>query len=77
MAVNYICKHCRTAIGTIAGGGEITEQQLGFDFLTLEERSDIITYDQHGDVTVKVICDYCREALEANPELSLIASPLQ
>jgi hypothetical protein len=45
--------------------------------LTPEERRDIISYNIDGDVTVKVVCDYCREALEENPELSLLANPLQ
>lgn len=76
MSVNYICKHCRTSMGTI-NEKEITEHQLGFHFLTPEERSDIIAYNPNGDVTVKVICDYCREALEANPELLLVSNPLQ
>lgn len=76
MAVNYVCKHCRTPIGSI-DSAYVTEQQLGFHFLTLEERSDIIAYDLNGDVTVRVVCDYCREALEANPELLLVANPLQ
>ncbi|MBW7477392.1 anti-sigma-F factor Fin family protein [Paenibacillus oenotherae] len=76
MAVNYICRHCRTAMGSIESAG-ISELQLGFHFLTPEERSDIIAYNPNGDVTVKVVCDYCREALESNPELLLVTSPLQ
>jgi len=58
-------------------GRDITEQQLGFHFLTPEERSDIISYNLNGDVTVKVVCDFCREALDANPELLLVSNPLQ
>ena len=54
-----------------------SEMQLGFHFLTPEERSDIIAYNPNGDVTVKVVCDYCREAIESNPELLLVANPLQ
>lgn len=76
MAVNYVCRHCRTAIGSLDLEG-LTEARLGFHFLTPEERSDIITYDLNGDVTVKVVCEYCSEALEANPELLLVHSPLQ
>lgn len=76
MAVNYLCRHCKTPMGTI-NGSDITEHQLGFHFLTPEERGDIIAYDLNGEVTVKVICDYCREALEANPELLLVSNPLQ
>lgn len=76
MAVNYICRHCKSAMGSI-DSSYITEAQLGFQFLTLEERSDIIAYNPNGDVTVKVVCDYCREAIESNPELLLVPSPLQ
>jgi hypothetical protein len=76
MSVKYICRHCLTFMGEI-NGQTVTEQQLGFHFLTPEERRDIISYNMDGDVTVKVVCEYCREALEANPELSLLASPLQ
>jgi hypothetical protein len=76
MSVKYICRHCLTFMGEI-NNGAISEHQLGFHFLTPEERRDIISYNIDGDVTVKVVCDYCREALEANPELSLVVSPLQ
>ncbi|MHA7966213.1 anti-sigma-F factor Fin [Paenibacillus sp. CAU 1782] len=76
MAVNYICRHCKTSIGSI-NAAAVTEQQLGFHFLTLEERSDIIAYDSNGDVTVKIVCDYCNEALHSNPDLMMVGNPLQ
>ncbi|NMO97745.1 anti-sigma-F factor Fin family protein [Paenibacillus lemnae] len=76
MAINYICRHCRSHQGVIDSIG-ISEARLGFDALTPEERRDIIAYDFNGEVTVKVTCEHCREALEAHPELSLLASPLQ
>lgn len=76
MAINYICRHCRSFQGRIESN-EVTESQLGFDSLTPEERKDIIAYDFNGEVTVKVTCEHCREALVAHPELSLLASPLQ
>jgi hypothetical protein len=76
MAIKYICRHCLTFQGEI-NSNDVNEAQLGFHFLTPEERRDIISYNIDGDVTVKVVCDYCREALEENPELSLLANPLQ
>jgi hypothetical protein len=76
MSVKYICRHCQTTIGEIDAGA-IDEARLGFHFLTPEERRDIISYSLNGDTVVKVICDYCKEALDANPELSLLANPLQ
>jgi len=76
MAINYICRHCHTVLGRIDSTA-VTEMQLGFHSLTPAERRDIIAYDLSGEVTVRVTCDYCNEALESNPELSLLSSPLQ
>jgi hypothetical protein len=76
LTVTYICRHCQTLIGQLPQQ-HMNEQLLGFHFLTPEERQSIISYNPNGDVTVKVICDYCKEALDSNPELSLVVSPLQ
>lgn len=76
MAVNYVCRHCKTFLGRIESA-TVTEGQLGFDALTPAERRDIIAYDLNGEVTVRVICDYCEEAMEMNPELMLLGSLLQ
>ncbi|AKG36925.1 MULTISPECIES: anti-sigma-F factor Fin family protein [Paenibacillus] len=76
MAIHYVCRHCRTFLGSIRRSAA-TEMQLGLHSLTPAERRDIIAYDSDGEITVKVTCNYCKEALENNPELSLLASPLQ
>ncbi|GAA4869995.1 hypothetical protein GCM10023310_57130 [Paenibacillus vulneris] len=76
MAIRYVCRHCRTMIGELEQR-QVSEELLGFHFLTPEERQSIISYNPNGDMTVNVVCDYCKEALDNNPELSLVASPLQ
>jgi hypothetical protein len=76
MSVTYICRHCRSVVGTIDNPA-VSEARLGFDSLTPEERNDIITYNPDGNVEVKTVCDYCKEALDTNPELNLVVSPLQ
>jgi len=76
MAIKYVCRHCRTLIGEL-DRPHMSEELLGFHFLTPEERQSIISYNLNGEMTVNVVCDYCKEALEHNPELSLLASPLQ
>ncbi|MFD0869621.1 Protein of uncharacterised function (DUF2757) [Chlamydia abortus] len=76
MSILYICRHCRSHVGQI-DRDTVDEARLGFQFLTPGERRDIISYNPDGNVIVKVTCDYCREALEANPELSLLSNPLQ
>lgn len=76
MSVKYVCRHCHTQIGHILRD-DLNEFQLGFHFLTPEERSDIISYNPNGEVLVKVVCEFCKEALDAHPELMLQANPLQ
>lgn len=75
MSVKYYCRYCSTSMGEI-DDPNVNELQLGFHFLTPEERRDIITYDQQN-VNVKLVCEYCKEALDAHPELSLVGNPLQ
>lgn len=75
MAVRYVCRYCRTPVGEISE--QVSEFRLGFHSLTPEERNDIITYSSNGDVTVKVTCDYCMQAIDNNPELVLVTNPLQ
>jgi len=76
MTIRYVCRHCQYPIGTIDRRG-VDEALLGFLFLTPEERKDIIAYNSAGDLTVKVVCEYCKQALETHPELSLLDNPLQ
>ncbi|UOF91815.1 anti-sigma-F factor Fin family protein [Fodinisporobacter ferrooxydans] len=76
MRIIYYCKYCKSNIGQI--DGQVDPSRLGFQSLTLDERADIITYNQDEDSTyVKTICDYCQSALETHPELSLVSNPLQ
>lgn len=76
MAITYVCRHCNTIVGRLEDS-QVTEQELGFTSLTPDERRDIIAYDSNGDINVKVICEYCSEALRNHPELALISNPLQ
>jgi hypothetical protein len=76
MAVNYVCRHCNMALGRFESA-EVSEYRLGLQFLTAEERKRIIAYNSNGDVTVRLICDYCSQTLDAHPELALLSTPLQ
>lgn len=76
MSVHYYCRHCGDKVGEIKED-TVSEYALGFHHLTPEERIEMISYQPNGDVNVKVVCDYCKRALDANPELSLLPNPLQ
>lgn len=73
MSIKYVCRYCEKEIGHI-DSPNVTESQLGFHFLTPDERKHIISYENNGDVVARVVCEYCQEALERNPEL---VNPLQ
>ncbi|MBX6395074.1 MAG: DUF2757 family protein [Alicyclobacillaceae bacterium] len=77
MRIIYVCRHCRHYLGEV-DGKRVSLSALGFHSLTPEERADIITLDpREGWTYVNTVCEFCQQALEANPELSLIHSPLQ
>lgn len=75
MSVKYICRGCGGRIGQI--DSDVSEMQLGFHFLTPEERQHMISYEEDGGVCVRILCDYCNDAVRRNPELSLLSTPLQ
>lgn len=76
MAIVYECRHCQQEVGRI-DATEVEESSLGFQVLTNEERLEMITYEQNGDVKVKTICENCQEALERNPIFHQLDSFIQ
>ncbi|KAB7664951.1 anti-sigma-F factor Fin family protein [Bacillus sp. B1-b2] len=67
MAIHYRCRHCGVHIGSI-DSNMVDTNQLGFQHLTGEDRSDMIQYNQAGDIYVKSICEDCHESLAKNPD---------
>ncbi|MBN2910667.1 DUF2757 family protein [Polycladomyces sp. WAk] len=76
MEIRYVCRICDQTIGQLSAEN-ITEWQLGFHWLTPDERKDIISDDMDGGTLVKVVCETCQEMLNRSPELSLLPRPLQ
>ncbi|PWA12127.1 peptide ABC transporter permease [Pueribacillus theae] len=76
MAIVYECRHCQQEVGRI-DAIEVEERSLGFQVLTNEERLEMITYEQNGDVKVKTICENCQEALDRNPIFHQLDSFIQ
>lgn len=74
--IKYKCKHCGDSLGEV-NRVHVDEGQLGLHFLTASERESIITYESNGTMVANVVCEYCQQAIENNPELSLIPNPLQ
>ncbi|MBD1383173.1 anti-sigma-F factor Fin family protein [Metabacillus arenae] len=66
MALHYFCRHCGIKVGSLEEISLISEQ-LGFQSLTNEERSEMLAYQDNGDIHIKTICEDCQEALERNP----------
>lgn len=76
MSYLYVCRCCGMKIAEFDQSA-VSEGRLGLDSLTPEERQHIISTEYGGDTVVRITCDYCRDALEQHPELSLVGNPLQ
>jgi Protein of unknown function (DUF2757) len=68
MAIHYKCRHCGTELGSL---DMMTADaiRLGLHALNRQERSQIVSYGENGDMEIKSICEDCQESLERNPEL--------
>ncbi|MCP3742317.1 anti-sigma-F factor Fin family protein [Rossellomorea sp. BNER] len=67
MAIHYKCRHCGTNVGTLSQTS-VHSEQIGLHKLTDEDRLEMISYDQNGDIRIKTICEDCHEALNRNPD---------
>lgn len=67
MALHYYCRHCGVKVGSLDESA-VQSEALGFHHLTNEERNDMISYRENGDLHVQTICEDCQEALERNPD---------
>jgi hypothetical protein len=67
LAIYYHCHHCGVNIGTIHQLA-VDSERLGFHTLSDEERQEMVSYDQYGDIHVTSICEDCQELLQRNPE---------
>lgn len=76
MALHYHCRHCSVKVGSI-DNISVSSQQLGFDLLSNDERQEMITYQQNGDIEIKTICEDCQDALNRNPDLHQFESFIQ
>lgn len=74
--IKYICKYCGQKLGQVEHN-ELFKSRLGIEILTPEELDSIVIYEDNGDIIVKVVCEFCEEALDKNPELFLLTNPLQ
>jgi hypothetical protein len=76
MTIHYYCRHCNVQIGEIEQS-HINTEQLGFQQLNNQERMDMITYKEDGNIEVKTICEDCQEALERYPEFHSLQTFIQ
>ncbi|OEH84341.1 hypothetical protein BHU72_11080 [Desulfuribacillus stibiiarsenatis] len=73
----YHCKHCHTVIDILEADRTI-EKDLGLQDLSQQEKDELLYFDAaEQSVYVRTVCDFCYEAIQANPELALVGSPLQ
>lgn len=70
MSIRYVCRYCAHQMGQITRS-VVSEEELGFQMLTQEEKESIVVYEENGDMLVQVVCEHCQETLHRYPELIL------
>lgn len=75
MALHYYCRHCGVKVGSLDESA-VQSEALGFHHLTNEERNDMISYRENGDLHVQTICEDCQEALERKILITISIIPL-
>lgn len=66
MHINYKCSHCNQHVGQLKMG-EVNIDRLGWERLTIEERSKMIKQNSDGDIEIETICENCEQTLQAHP----------
>jgi hypothetical protein len=81
MRIAYVCRHCHHQVGQLNQPNwsfQDANRLCGFGTLSTVEQRDTIAYNHNESVAyVHVVCDYCQEAMESNPELLLEGKLLQ
>ncbi|MDX8363138.1 MULTISPECIES: anti-sigma-F factor Fin family protein [Bacillaceae] len=76
MSLHYYCRHCGIKVGSIERVSLYTES-LGFQLLSDQERQEMLSYEDNGDIKVLTICEDCQEALNRNPDFHLYETFIQ
>ncbi|KUP04217.1 hypothetical protein Q73_16135 [Bacillus coahuilensis m2-6] len=71
MAIHYTCRHCGTHIGSIQNMS-IHSEKLGLQALNQEERNEMVSYTDDGNIMIQAICEDCQESLERTPDYHLL-----
>ncbi|WP_099158895.1 anti-sigma-F factor Fin family protein [Virgibacillus ndiopensis] len=66
MSFVYQCRHCGQMLGKI-DQQVVDTSMLGLDKLSIEDKKEMIAYQENGDVHIKTICESCEESLGTNP----------
>ncbi|MFD2761406.1 anti-sigma-F factor Fin [Lentibacillus juripiscarius] len=67
MPIIYQCRHCGHKIGQL-DQQMVDASMLGLDQLSVEDRQDMVNYQENGDIQIKSICESCEESLGKNPQ---------
>ncbi|WP_284140724.1 MULTISPECIES: anti-sigma-F factor Fin family protein [unclassified Virgibacillus] len=67
MAIIYTCRHCQDTVGKLAEQ-YVDTSLLGWDYLTIEEKKEMIHYHSNGDISIQTICESCQETLGQHPQ---------
>ncbi len=76
MTLHYCCRHCGHILGEISEQQDAIYQSV-YDFLSTEERKEIIGYGEDGTIHIRSICESCQDTLDQYPDYHLLEHLIQ
>ncbi len=72
MLLTWVCRSCKDKLASMA----IRQDDPRVAALTSQAGEDIIEYGPTGDLTIRILCEDCLEALTADePEITFVRAP--
>lgn len=67
MSFVYKCRHCGHVIGKLEQK-ILSTSRLGLDQLSIEDKKEMISHQNNGDIHIRSICESCEETLGHHPQ---------
>src|SRR5699024_3771482 len=66
LSIVYKCRHCGHTIGSLKHQ-VLSTSSLGLDMISAQDKREMVTYKENGDVHIQAICEGCEAALYEHP----------
>ncbi|WP_181351151.1 anti-sigma-F factor Fin family protein [Thalassobacillus sp. CUG 92003] len=67
MSIIYVCRHCQQTVGEL-NHYDTDTSRLGLERLSAEDHREMVEYHGNGDISIRITCEDCEQALTDHPQ---------